>query len=428
MKRRWLAARGSFEQLFSSERENARAAVASASDDLVAWLDGIGRPALDRMLSELSKKDDELLVRLACEGGPFATRSRAWIANLRDSAVRAVEVLDRVPPYLSLGAQANRPELPLRRSTGVWATVELLHNWPWRDFFTVRDSLADLKEPIEGVQGVASLLVGHCEPAWLKALKQIRPSVTSVHFEVATNSWIAAHVLSLVLDAREDGIMTIEAHDWAQQLLAPFQVWYAKHGGSEELRPDQNGIEVIEPIRALNTAFVPPNPEVTWMPSSHVRDYCLFLRFLGDQIVGAAHGLTTAAVAVTAEADSTVAQEAQSRNEKGSALIPIQAPSAADCVLDVVWSELGYIVRLGTRNAPDQRVVPVLPVHVIRVLGVVGQIKPDNGPPEDLKKDDPSRFRAWFRAHFKVADGGNPLQLIKGAFVKAWHSSPPKQP
>ncbi len=433
LKRRWSASRDSIDQILSSEQEKVRAAIASASQELVRWFDDVARPALDEMLSGLRKSGDALLVRLAGEGGPFAVRSRAWLAELRKTAAEAVEILDQVPPYLSLGAQAHRPELPLRRSTGVWATVEVLHNWPWRDLFTIRDSLADLKESslqecIDQTGAVATLLTGHCEAAWLKALKTIPVSCASVHFDVATSSWVAAHVLSLVLDARDDGIMTRQAHDWAQQLLAPFQVWYAKHGGSEELRADRNGIEVIEPIRALNTAFVPPNPEVTWLPSSHVRNYCLFLRFLGDQVVaGAAEHAVISSLPSASLAGVTKAKEKRAQSLRSPVLAPMKAPSVDQCVIDAVWTERGYTLRLGTVNALDQRPVHVLPAFVVRVLGVVGQIKSDDGQVKALKKDDPSRFRAWFRAHFDVADGGDPLPLTKGSFIRAWRSSPPKQ-
>lgn len=428
MKRRWLASRSSFDQVFSSDRETVRAVVATASSNLVAWFDGFGRPAIEGSLSELSKKDDALIVRLACEGGPFATRSLAWLETVRDAAARAVNVLEQVPPYLSLGAQAHRPELPLRRSSGVWATVEHLHNWPWRDYFTIRDSLADLKEPIERVQGVAAILFRHCEPPWLNALKRIPYTCASVHLDVAMNPWVAAHVLTLVLDAKEDGIMTREAHDWAQQLLAPFQVWYAKHGGSDELRSDHNGIQLIEPIRALNTAFVPPNPEVTWMPSSHVRNYCLFLRFLGDQIVGAAHeAAAETPISRPPSSSSTDMEHRRTRKATGVALVPIKAPSVGECVLEAVWSERGYIVSLGTKYAPNQRVVQRLPKSVRRVLEIVGAIDPDGDKPPALAKDDPSRFRAWFHAHFAVADEGDPLPRVKGSFIRAWYQPEPKR-
>jgi hypothetical protein len=251
------------------------------------------------------------------------------------------------------------------------------------------------------------LLTSHCEAPWLEALGKIPESSASVQAEVAGSCWTAVHVLHLVMHPI-GGTLTREAYDWAQQLTAPFQPWYESLGGVDDRVPDANGVLVCYPVRSLNSAFVRPDPRVTYFASSHVRYPCLFLRFLVDRVVAGVDG-----------AMRTAAQISKTIGPLGAR---IKASSVAECVIEPFWGEGTWCVDLGNRTAPSQRVIPRLPKPVVRVLKVVGSIpRGADDPPTALKHDDPARFRKWFHQVFDVAEQGNPLPRSAGGFVPAWH-------
>jgi hypothetical protein len=214
--------------------------------------------------------------------------------------------------------------------------------------------------------------------------------------------------LNLVLYKHTDGQLHTEPRDWSQQLIGPYQPWYTDLGGKDNVQVDRVGVPVIEPLRTLRTPFAPPSPRVTNYRSAHVRDYCLYLRFLVDTLV-----------ARIAEVPSPAPVGNRKR---------IQVPTVAECRIEPTWTPDGYIVHLGTKATPRQFPLASLPVHVLRVLRHVGDIPVGEGESVKLAKDDRRRFGEWVAVHFDIVDGSKPLLRVKKSWVKAWYAPRPNQP
>lgn len=413
LKRRWSDCAAAFQALYASDKARVVSVVESASEELTTWFDDLAKPTLVRILKELRSKDDPLLQRLGALDGPFGRRAVDWLDKLRSSAESAAKNLLECPPYLSLGAQARRPETRLERSTGVWATHDVLHNWPWRDFVVVRDSLLELRDFGSDYPRWMELLTAHCEGPWLEVLRKIPDSSVSVQAEVAGSSWTAVHVLELLLCANQ-GMLSWDAYHWAQQLTALFQPWYERLGGVSGRMRDEYGVLSIHPIRSMNSAFAEQDPGVTNFASSDIRYPTLFLRFLVDRIVAAADSASRRADQLSKPGDRLGSR--------------IKSPAVSDCVISAFWSERWYVAEVGTKNAPAQRTISRLPKSVVRVLQSLGELpRGQDEPPISLKHDDRTRFRAWFHGVFNVAEKGDPIPKSSGGFFAGWHTRKPRR-
>lgn len=284
LKRNWTEAAPSIDRLFSSDCKRAELVVRRYAKRLADWFHSVGRRAVDALLRELDRGDNELLRRIASPGGAFEQGIQCWADTIQAGFDRAAKEPLAEPPYKTLGAQAGRPELPLDRSFGIWARDELL-GWPWRNHFLLNERLEQMNErDLDGWHACANL-PAFCDPIWVDALKRLPRGLAEVHEEVAVNPWVHASVLTRVLEVADDGSMSIGAYEWAQQLVGPYQVWYLGRNGERRKDSSRPGPLVDMPIDRLNTAIVPVDPAVTYLVSAHARGYGLFLRFLAERIV-----------------------------------------------------------------------------------------------------------------------------------------------
>jgi len=407
LRRHWSEVVDYFDLLLELDRVRVFDSVSKASGELVGWIDATAKPTLVGILEGLRNQSNQLLQHFGNPDAMFARRCREWLDGLRASAAAASGSLDSTPPYVSIGAQAGRAELPIRQSTGVWAENGVCGVWPWANIHLIGECLPERPKFGDDPWPVVDLLRALCDGPWQAALVRIPASSASVHSDVAARPWTHAHVLKLVLDSSGGGQLTLQAYQWAQQLLAPFQLWYANLGGVDDLREDAKGVLLIEPILSMNTAFVPPSPRVTYFASSHIRYYCLFLRFLVDHLV-----------AGVADVPKPKAKGKQKH---------IVVATVSDAIIEVEWGGKRYVAWLRTRRGAAEHFVGRLPASVDRVLKSVQAIKTGPGERVTLKHDDPSRFRSWFRSFFLVVDGSDPLPFAKGAPLQAWHRTHPSK-
>jgi hypothetical protein len=290
--------------------------------------------------------------------------------------------------------------------------VAAVRSWGWRDLYPQRlSTLWNLKGKWHKFEIGWPLLV------WGDAYERMLNQLSPLHSVAAMSPWSLAQALDLtLLQPSLCEYLGVPVNDdpdafagWQLQLQGRYKGWLlAKLGSGGPKR-----LSHVYPVgvHAIKWHRSPDSQPFLAPMASTLQATTWFLGFL-------LHALSSRPLA---ERFVDAPEKTKPTTSKA-----IQAPKAEDCAIEFVWTPQGTVLHLGSKTLPRQRSVADPPVYVERVLKFTGAMPPEDGETPTLLKDDASRFRAWIRTHFDIVDGSDPLPRIKGAFVRGWHTPPPK--